>query len=71
MVYSARVLIPPHLVFATPRKLPKAASLQGRVVVLDVAFASSVDGYLPKPFTEQQLMRTVEWAMEWRRANGS
>ena len=42
MVYSARVLIPPHLVFATPRKLPKAASLQGRVVVLDVAFASSV-----------------------------
>ena len=28
-------------------------------------------GYLPKPFTEQQLMRTVDWAMEWRRANGS
>jgi DNA-binding NtrC family response regulator len=26
-------------------------------------------GYLPKPFTEQQLMRTVDWAMEWRRAN--
>lgn len=26
-------------------------------------------GYLPKPFTEQQLLRTVDWAMEWRRAN--
>ena len=26
-------------------------------------------GYLPKPFTEHELMRTVDWAMEWRRAN--
>ncbi|HKY20127.1 MAG TPA: response regulator [Vicinamibacterales bacterium] len=23
-------------------------------------------GYLPKPFTEQQLLRTLEWAIEWR-----
>lgn len=30
----------PHLVFASPRKLPRAGSLQGRVVVLDIAFAS-------------------------------
>ena len=31
---------PPILAFATPRKLPRADSLDGRVVVLDVAFAS-------------------------------
>jgi len=30
----------PHLVFASPRKLPRANRLQGRVVVLDVAFAA-------------------------------
>ncbi len=30
----------PELVFATPRKLPKARELKGRVVVLDLAFAS-------------------------------
>ncbi len=23
-------------------------------------------GYLPKPFTKQQLLRTLDWAMEWR-----
>lgn len=30
----------PNLVFASPRKLPKAKDLQGRVVVLDIAFAA-------------------------------
>ncbi len=30
----------PNLVFASPRKLPRAGSLGGRVVVLDIAFAS-------------------------------
>lgn len=30
----------PDLVFASPRRLPKAAELRGRVVVLDIAFAS-------------------------------
>ncbi len=30
----------PTLVFASPRKLPRAGSLEGRVVVLDIAFAS-------------------------------
>jgi hypothetical protein len=30
----------PALVFASPRKLPKADALQGRVVILDIAFAS-------------------------------
>jgi hypothetical protein len=29
----------PHLAFGTPRKLPKAAALAGRVGVLDIAFA--------------------------------
>lgn len=33
-------LNPIDLVFASPRKLPKAANLRGRVVVLDVAFAA-------------------------------
>jgi len=30
----------PTLVFASPRKLPRAGGLEGRVVVLDIAFAS-------------------------------
>lgn len=33
-----------ELCFATPRKLPKARDLKGRVVVLDVAFASEAGG---------------------------
>lgn len=33
-----------HLAFVTPRKLPKAKDLVGRVVVLDVAFASEAGG---------------------------
>ena len=32
------------LVFATPRKLPRARNLKGRVVVLDLAFASEASG---------------------------
>lgn len=34
----------PQLRFASPRKLPKASQLEGRVVVLDVAFASEASG---------------------------
>lgn len=34
----------PLLSFGTPRKLPKASALRGRVVVLDIAFASQVAG---------------------------
>lgn len=39
---EARMTLPqlPHLVYASPRKLPKANQLAGRVVILDVAFAS-------------------------------
>ncbi|MCS6799582.1 MAG: hypothetical protein NZ898_13855 [Myxococcota bacterium] len=34
----------PHLAFGTPRKLPPAERLPGRVVVLDIAFAADVQG---------------------------
>jgi hypothetical protein len=34
----------PHLAFGTPRGLPRPATLTGRVVVLDVAFAASSGG---------------------------
>jgi hypothetical protein len=34
----------PALFFGTPRKLPKASELKGRVVVLDIAFASDASG---------------------------
>jgi hypothetical protein len=34
----------PELAFASPRKLPRARDLKGRVVVLDVAFASEASG---------------------------
>ncbi|MCA9620892.1 MAG: hypothetical protein KC731_17845 [Myxococcales bacterium] len=33
-----------HLVFGTPRRLPKAAGLPGRVAVLDIAFAGEAGG---------------------------
>ncbi|MGZ3473765.1 MAG: hypothetical protein ACXWUG_05170, partial [Polyangiales bacterium] len=33
-----------HLAFGTPRKLPKASELPGRVVILDVAFAYDTGG---------------------------
>ncbi|MBA2539605.1 MAG: hypothetical protein H0V17_08220, partial [Deltaproteobacteria bacterium] len=32
----------PQLYFASPRVLPKAEKLHGRVVVLDIAFASTI-----------------------------
>jgi hypothetical protein len=35
---------PVELSFATPRKLPKARELRGRVVVVDIAFASEASG---------------------------
>ncbi|MEM9196048.1 MAG: hypothetical protein AAGF12_43185 [Myxococcota bacterium] len=34
----------PHIAYGTPRKLPAASRLPGRVVVLDVAFASEAGG---------------------------
>jgi hypothetical protein len=51
--------------FATPRKLPKATDLPGRVVVLDVAFASDVSGggfdKITKPFLDGLGDRLAAW----------
>ncbi|MDP8998925.1 MAG: hypothetical protein M3O46_02315 [Myxococcota bacterium] len=55
----------PELAFASPRKLPRARDLKGRVVVLDVAFASeAVSGGFEKitlPFIEQLGPRLAGW----------
>ena len=55
----------PELAFATPRKLPKAAALAGRVVVLDVAFASEASGggfsKLTLPFITALGSRLAAW----------
>lgn len=42
----------PSIAYGTPRKLPKASSLKGRVVVLDVAFASRAGGASFEKITE-------------------
>jgi hypothetical protein len=53
------------LAFATPRKLPKAQELNGRVVVLDVAFASEASGggfqKLTLPFIDALGPRLAAW----------
>ena len=55
----------PRLAFATPRKLPKAVELDGRVVVLDVAFASeaSSGGFatVTLPYITALGSRLVAW----------
>jgi hypothetical protein len=55
----------PEIAFATPRKLPKADTLKGRVVVLDVAFASDSSGggfaKLTKPFIDKLGPRLAAW----------
>jgi hypothetical protein len=54
-----------ELTFASPRKLPRARDLRGRVVVLDVAFASeaSSGGFdkVTLPFIEQLGPRLAGW----------
>jgi hypothetical protein len=54
-----------ELAFASPRKLPKAKELRGRVVVLDVAFASDASGggfeKITKPFLDGLGTRLVGW----------
>src|SRR6516164_2809202 len=55
----------PELAFASPRKLPRARDLKGRVVVLDVAFASEAasGGFekITRPFIEQLGQRLAGW----------
>lgn len=55
----------PSLAFATPRKLPRASDLRGRVVVLDVAFASEASGggfdKLTRPLIEGLGSRLAAW----------
>jgi hypothetical protein len=54
-----------ELAFASPRKLPRARDLKGRVVVLDVAFASdaATGGFekITLPFIEQLGPRLAGW----------
>lgn len=54
-----------ELAFATPRKLPKASAVKGRVVVLDVAFASEASGggfeKITKPFIDGLGPRLAAW----------
>jgi hypothetical protein len=68
MCYSkirSLAMIRAELAFATPRKLPKAKSLAGRVVVLDVAFASEASGggfdKITKPFIDGLGSRLAAW----------
>ncbi len=55
----------PALAFATPRKLPRPGDVDGKVVVLDVAFASEASGggfdKLTKPFIDGLGSRLVMW----------
>src|SRR6266536_3390626 len=55
----------PELAFAPPRKLPKAREVRGRVVVLDVAFASEASGggfeKITRPFIDALGSRLAAW----------
>ncbi len=55
----------PHLAYGTPRKLPKASELPGRVVVLDIAFAADAQGAsfdkVTKPFITGLGDRLAMW----------
>jgi hypothetical protein len=55
----------PSLAFATPRKLPKPRELEGRVAVLDVAFASEASGggfeKVTLPFIQGLGARLAAW----------
>jgi hypothetical protein len=58
-------MIRAELAFATPRKLPKPSAVKGRVVVLDVAFASEASGggfaKITKPFIDGLGDRLAAW----------
>lgn len=65
MLLDLGPMIRAELAFATPRKLPKASSVKGRVVVLDVAFASEASGggfeKITKPFIDGLGARLAAW----------
>ncbi len=58
-------MIRAELAFATPRKLPKPSTVTGRVVVVDVAFASEASGggfeKITKPFIDGLGSRLAAW----------
>src|SRR6476646_5600940 len=62
--HGARMAFP-QIVFGTPRKLPKAKSLTGRVAVLAIAFAAGAGGAtfegVTLPFIEQLGERLAVW----------
>jgi hypothetical protein len=56
----------PRLAFGSPRGLPRASSLEGRVVVLDIAFAASSGSsvsfeQVTRPFIEELGERLAAW----------
>jgi hypothetical protein len=56
----------PDLAFASPRALPRADALRGRVVVLDIAFAAAAGGgvsfeSVTRPFLDQLGDRLAAW----------
>ncbi len=55
----------PELSFATPRKLPRAASLRGRVVVLDIAFAAEGTGTSFEKVTKKLIDGLGERLARW------
>jgi hypothetical protein len=54
-----------HLAFGTPRKLPKASTLVGRVAVLDIAFAADGTGHSFEKVTEPFLQALGERLAIW------
>ncbi len=58
-------MLPIEVAFATPRKLPKARDLRGRVAVVDLAFASEASGggfdKITRPFIDGLGPRLVAW----------
>jgi hypothetical protein len=56
-------MLPIQLAFGTPRKLPKARELSGRVAVLDIAFAGLGDGFdkVTLPFIDELGERLAVW----------
>lgn len=66
MSVSSQTVHMPHLAFGSPRLLPKADKLVGRVVVLDIAFAATVGTNISfelttKPFIDRLGDRLAAW----------